>query len=153
MRNSKIWTIAQNAIETQAIIDGYETDKLSDDVYPKNSDGTPYTFYGYFKKALQYQLVEYDTNGTPKVYKLLDPQGNKIYPKQYMTKEEFIYLAYIALKGNSCPNTAVKNNIALKMRIQDKSCTANSKNCKLSDLEDPKNTYDFLPILETSCKE
>lgn len=153
MRNSKIWTIAQNAIETQAIIDGYETEKLSDDVYPKNSDGSPYTFYGYFKKALQYQLVEYDEKGNQKIYKLLETRDNKIYPKQYMTKEEFIYLAYIALKWNSCPDTAVKNNIALKMKIRDKSCKASDKECKLSDLEDPDDTYDFLPIVETTCKE
>lgn len=153
MRNSKIWTIAQNAVETQAIIDGYETEKLSDDVYPKNSDGSPYTFYGYFKKALQYQLVEYDTNGKEKIYKLLETKDNKIYPKQYITKEEFIYLAYIALKWNSCPDTAVKNNIALKMKIRDKSCKASDKECKLSDLEDSDNTYDFLPIVETTCKE
>jgi hypothetical protein len=26
----------------------------------QNLDKTPYTFYGYFKKALEYELIEYD---------------------------------------------------------------------------------------------
>jgi hypothetical protein len=98
MRNSKIWTIADNAKMFENIQFGNEKEKLSSDVYPKNSDGTPYTFYGYFKKAMSYQLIEYDENGTEKIYKLLDIKDNKINPHQYITKEEFIYLAYIALK-------------------------------------------------------
>jgi hypothetical protein len=59
MRNSKIWTIEQNEQMLQSIVNGEETENLSSDVSPKNSDGSPYTFYGYFKKALDYQLVEY----------------------------------------------------------------------------------------------
>jgi hypothetical protein len=152
MRNSKIWTIEDNAKMFEDIKSGKETTQLSSDVYPKNSDGSPYTFYGYFKKALTYQLVEYDENGNEKIYKLLDPKDNKINPHQYITKEEFIYLAYIALKWNSCRDTKVINNIALKMRVLEKKCKEWDKNCPLSDLKDPEDTYDFIPIVETTCK-
>jgi S-layer homology domain len=153
MRNSKIWTIEQNEAILQSIRDNRETESISQDVSPKNSDGTPYTFFGYFKKALSYQLVEYDTSGKQKIYKLLDPKWGKIYPRQLMTKEEFIYLAYIALKWNSCRDTAVKDDIALKMKIHEKTCKESDTNCKLSDLEDPTDTYDFRPLVETTCKE
>jgi hypothetical protein len=60
LRNSKILTIDENEKILQDIKNGTVTESLSDDVTAQNLDRTPYTFYGYFQKALAYELVEYD---------------------------------------------------------------------------------------------
>ena len=66
----------------QDILAGRITEKLSDDVSPTNSDGSPYTFYGYLQKALEFELVEFDTDGNEKVYKMLEVVDGKIRPKK-----------------------------------------------------------------------
>lgn len=153
LRNSKILTIEENEKILQEIKNGTITESLSQDVIAQNLDKTPYTFYGYFKKALEYELVEYDNLWNKKIYKLLEKKDNKIYPKKAVTKEEFIYMAYIALRANNCKEDVVKNDIALKMKIYDKSCTNSSQNCNLSNLKDSNNTYDFKALVETTCEK
>lgn len=154
MRNSKIWTIQDNESLIASIVAWWSYDAISDDVGPKNLDGTPYTFYGYFKKALEYELVEYDADWQASVYKLLQKQDNKIYPKKYVTKEEFLYLAYVALKANNCEPPKWEVDIALKMEILDKSCNEVEKDfCQRSGLDDPDDTYDFYPIPEWFCSD
>jgi hypothetical protein len=39
------------------------------------------------------------------------------------------------------------------MKIHEKTCKESDTNCKLSDLKDPEDTYDFRPVVETTCKE
>lgn len=154
LRNSKIWTAAQNGQMTSDIANGGIYPNLSDDVTSKNLDGSPYTFYWYFKKALDYQITEYDKDWQATVYKLLEKPNNKIYPKHFVTKEEFLYMAYIALKANNCKPPEVKNDIALKMDVLDKSCTEKEKDtCQRSGLDDQTNTYDFLPIPKWFCAQ
>lgn len=153
LRNSKILTIEENEKILADIYNGTITENLSDDVSPKNLDGSVYTFYGYFQKALDYTLIEYDNEGNKTEYRLLEKQDNKIYPKKAVTKEEFILLAYIALKANDCKDTKVWNDIALKMKIYDKNCDSTKENCSSSTLEDEENTYDFSAIVETQCPE
>ena len=152
MRNSKIWTVDDNLKMLSEIEAWKSYPNLADDVASKNIDGAPYTFYGYFSKALDYQITEYDADGQATVYKLLEKKDNKIYPKKYVTKEEFLYMAYIALKANNCKPPEVKNDIALKMDVLDKTCSEKDKDsCQRSGLDDPTNTYDFLPIPEGFC--
>jgi hypothetical protein len=154
LRNSKILTIDENEKILQDIKNGTVTESLSDDVTAQNLDRTPYTFYGYFQKALAYELVEYDNLWKKKTYKLLEKKDNKIYPKKAVIKEEFINMAYIALKANNCKQQITnKNDIAMKMQIYDKSCTKSSQNCKPSSLKDETNTYDLKGVVESSCKE
>lgn len=153
LRNSKIWTIADNEALLWQIRSWVSFPNISDDVSPL-IDGAAYTFYGYFKKALEYQITEYDTDGQATIYKLLEKIDNKISPKKYVTKEEFLYLAYIALKANNCKPPETKIDIALKMEVLDKSCNeAEKDSCQRSGLDDPENTYDFLPIPEWFCSK
>lgn len=121
MRNSGIFTIDDNQFYLTQIAAGTQYPVLSDDVSPRNSDGTPYTFYGYFQKALDFKLVEYDAFGNEKIYTMIDKVDNKLRPKKSITKEEFLRMAYIALKSNSC-SEITDNEIALAIDIWEKSC-------------------------------
>ncbi len=150
LRNSGIFTIVDNEQVRQDIIDGKVTKQLSDDVYPKNSDGTPYTFYGYFTKAIDFELVEYDAQGNKKVYTMIDMIDNKIRPKKSISKEEFLRIAYVALKSNSCTEV-VDNQLALAIDVWEKSCQEGQQDCAVSDLSDPDNIYDFTPDVEWAC--
>ncbi|MDD3302787.1 MAG: PKD domain-containing protein [Candidatus Gracilibacteria bacterium] len=146
LRNSKIFTIEDNNTVIQNIENGTITDVLSTDVSPLNSDGSVYTFYGYLQKALNYSIVEYDNLGNKIEYKLLELNNGKIYPKKRITKEEFLKMAYIALKTNSCKYDFT-NNLSLKMDILDSSCTGYDENCSLADLTEKQRIYDFKGIV------
>jgi hypothetical protein len=53
-------------------------------------------------------------------------------------------MAYVALKANNSCIDLKEDSLALKIEIYDKSCKENKiKKCKLSDLDDPDNTFDF----------
>jgi hypothetical protein len=62
-------------------------------------------------------------------------------------------MAYIALRANNCKKDGVKNDIALKMKIYEKSCSKEKQNCNVSDLNDTTNTYDFKALVETTCEK
>jgi hypothetical protein len=62
-----------------------------------------YSFYPDFFRALNYQLVEIDKNGNEKIYNLVQKSAdNKLNPRQPITKEDFLYMAYVTLKANAC---------------------------------------------------
>ncbi|NDK10273.1 PKD domain-containing protein [Candidatus Gracilibacteria bacterium] len=152
LRNSGIFTINDNQVVIESILNGTTTETLGSDVRAKDSAGNPYTFYGYIRKAMTYEITEYDTSGNEKVLKLLetDAQGN-INPKQSITKEQFLRMSYIALKSNSC-NEVTQDEFALALDIFEKTCTPGQVDCKLSDLKDPSNTYDFHADAQGSCE-
>ena len=70
---------------------------------------------------------------------------------RYYRKQEFLRIAYIALKANSCLKIE-KGKLALNINIFDKTCKKEDKNCDKSDLEDPDNTYDFKTIVWWICE-
>jgi hypothetical protein len=118
-------------------------------VAPTDFQGNPYTFYGYIRKALDYEISEYDASGNLTNYQLLEPDllGN-INPQKSVTKEEFLKMSYIALKSNSCSDIN-ESELALAIVVLDKVCQAgDSDDCALSDLDDPQDTYDFEPEVE-----
>ncbi len=107
--------------------------KLWENINPKLKDWSVYSFYPDFKKALEYEIIEYDTNWNKKIYKLLNK--NNINPKKQISKEEFLKMAYITLKSNSCISFD-SYDIALKIKILNKNCNEKiEKTCKLSDLK------------------
>jgi hypothetical protein len=102
LRNSGLFTIEDNK-EILTKIDSWEiTKKLSDDVYARKEDWDAYTFYWYLEKSLGFELKEIDKNWEEKTYKLLEKIDNKINPWKTISKEEFLIIAYIVLKSNSC---------------------------------------------------
>ena len=135
----------------QNILAGNITESLSDDVSPTNSDGTPYTFYGYLQKALDFELVEFDTDGNQKVYRMLEVVDGKIRPKKWVTKEQFLLLAYIAFKSNSCWEIS-SNTIALDMSILPATC-GEGDDCSSSDITVWDDEYDFSSDVRWFCEE
>jgi hypothetical protein len=63
-------------------------------------------------------------------------------PKQSISKEHFLRIAYLTLRSSSCEDRT-ENSLALDINIYDQSCTETSINCNLSDLDDSNDTYDF----------
>lgn len=153
LRNSNLFTIWDNALVIQDIKDWKIAGNLSSDVSPKNTDWSPYTFYWYLRKALDYSIEDYDNLWNKKVYRLLELQDWKIYPKKLVTKEDFLKMAYIALKSNSCKED-FNNNLAVNIWIFDKSCTSYDAKCKTISFDTKKSTiYDFKAWYWWQCEE
>lgn len=151
LRNSWIFTEEDNNLVIADIYAGVSFPDLSEDVSATHLDWSPNSFYWYLRKALEYEYIEYDAEWNEKVYKLLEVVDWKIYPKKSVTKEEFLKTAYIALKSNSCIDRQ-EDQIALEMKVYDKTCDVTVASCELSDLIDPENTYDFDAEVETTCE-
>lgn len=117
------------------------TKSLSDDVNPKNLDWSVYSFYPDFMKALEYEVVDYDQYWNKNIYHLVEVIDWKLRPKKNITKEEFLRIAYVALKANNCLEKT-PNNLWLQMKIYDSNCNPSLTNCKLSNLNS-WNIYDF----------
>ncbi len=152
LRNSGIFTIEDNRQVVEKIQVWNISENISNDVSPADEFWVPYTFYGYLEKALNFEITEYDINGNETILKLLevDDSGN-INPKKPITKEEFLRMAYIVLKSNSCVSV-VDNNLAVSIDIWDKSCQEWEVNCEVSSLDDPEDIYDFSPDVEWFCE-
>lgn len=124
LRNSWIFTIENNQQVMSDISAWIITANISNDVSPKNPDWSVYTFYWYLKKALEYTLTDYDIYGKQKVYKLLEPDANwNLNPKKSITKEEFLLLAYITTKANSCSiKEPSEYNLSAEILIYEDEC-------------------------------
>lgn len=153
LRNAGIFTISDNAEVIRDIGAGNITQSIAPDVAPRNDDGSVYTFYGYLKRAIDYQIEEFDTQGNSTVFSLIDRDSSgNIYPKRAVTKWEFLRMAYIALKTNSCREIS-KSTIALKTDIFEKSCSPWESDCSISNLDDPDDVYDFFGSPDWFCEE
>jgi len=151
LRNSGIFTIEDNQQVLQAIRDGGITENISPDVSPTDNDGNEYTFYGYLRRALSFQITEFDSSGNSHILRLLEPDeiGN-LNPKKFISREEFLRMAYITFKTNNCVDTE-DNWFALEIDIWEKECSPTSTNCTRSRLDDPEDIYDFSPQVEWFC--
>ncbi len=153
LRASWILTNAEAEEIRQRIRDWYITESLSDDVHPKNLDGSVYSFYPDFKKALEYEVLEVDNNWNEEILKLVEIVDWKIRPKQSISKQDFLKIAYVTLKANSCIDSSnINANIALSIDIYNKNCSEWQTNCEKSYLNDRENTYDFSSNVITSCE-
>lgn len=150
LRASWILTNEEADKVRQDIADWKITKNLSDDVTPKYLDWSVYSFYPDFQKALDYKLLDIDKNGNVKNYNLLEVVDWKIRPKQTISKEDFLRIAFVALKANSC-NQKSENKIPIDMIVYNKSCDSNKSKCNLSDLNDADNTYDFTLKSNIKC--
>ena len=146
LRISGILTNKEAEEIRQDIADWIITTSLSSDIHPTNPDWSIYSFYPDFKKALEYEIVEYDSNWNKKTYNLIETVDNKLNPKKNINKEEFLHIAYATLKASSC----IKKDLwsfALKMDILDKSCQESDIDCTFSWIDSLEYTYDFKPIV------
>ena len=142
LRSSNILSSEEAEFIRQEIRVWRITEKLSTDIWPKNLDWTVYSFYPDFKKALEYEIVEYDTDWNKIVSKLIEKIDGKIRPKKSITKEEFLRMAVVTLKANACMEIK-DNTLPINMKILDKSCEIGQENCDLSNFDDEDNTYDL----------
>jgi len=153
MRMSWLLTNAEANKIRNEIVKWNITEQLSLDVGPKNLDGSVYSFYPDFQKALEYKFVEYDINWKKTTYNLIKKKDNKLRPKKSITKEEFLHIAYIVLKVNSC----IWNNN--NNFVVEKKCWYDSDNDWIDDCRDLCNWIKWeennngCPIFEFKCKK
>jgi len=152
LRMSGILTSQEASNLRQEIRNWWNFPDLALDLKSKNADGSVYSFYPDFSKALSYDIIDYDKSWNKKVYKLLEKTWDYLRPDRYINKEEFLLLAFKALNANSCINKQ-KNNLALQMQVFDKECNLWDKKCDISDLQDPTNTYDFNAEVDWICEK
>lgn len=153
LRNSGIFTIEDNQRITQDIRAGLITQALAPDTLPTDSLWEPYTFYWYLRKALEFQITEFDILWNSETLRLLELDLNwNINPKKFITREEFLKMAYIIFKSNNCIDTD-DSSFALAIDIWEKECSPWATNCNLSNLDDPEDTYDFSPDIEWFCED
>ena len=153
LRASWILTIEEAEKVRQDVYDWKITDKISDDVWPFNEDGSVYSFYPDLAKALSYTVNDFDSEWNIKSYTLIEKKWWKLRPKKAISKEDFLRIAFVALKANSCWDRLNENNIALKMKIYDKECSVEKNNCELSKLDANDSIYDFWNEVYTTCEE
>ena len=154
MRMWWIMTTKQADIMTSGIKNGQNYPNLANDMKPKNIDWSVNSFYPYFKKALEYEVIDYDVNWNKKIYKLVEKKGQNLRPHNLITKQDFLKMAFIALKANSCIDDT-ENTRAIEIKVYDKSCNKIKEEkwlCKDSDLKDPENTFDFWLETEWICE-
>ena len=153
LRNSGIFTIEDNQRVISDIRSWIITENLSPDVSPTDTAWNEYTFYGYLRRALDFQITEFDASGNSQISYLLQPDSNgNINPKKFITREEFLKMAYIIFKSNNCVDVT-DVWFAISIDIWDKECTPTSVNCSRSNLDDPTHTYDFSPQVEWFCED
>ena len=152
LRNSGIFTVAENRVVIEQINAWKITQKLADDITPKWPTGGAYTFYWYFKEALDFELLEYDENGEQKIYKLLELTNNKARPGQSISKEDFLRIAYIALKANSCVEDE-QNELAVGIDQLDKICEPWTTECNKTDSSLWEDTFDFSANIWGICSQ
>lgn len=150
LRSSWILTNEQAEKVRQDISSWKITKNLATDVSPKNLDGSVYSFYPDFQKALDYELIDVDKNGVVKKYSLLELTDWKIRPQQKISKQDFLRIAFVALKANSCTQK-IENKLPIDIIVYNKSCDSTKSNCKVSDLKDSDNTYDFTFKSNITC--
>lgn len=156
LRNSSVFTINDNNNIISQIEAWIITTDLAKDLKPKNLDWSVYTFYWYFKKALELDYKEYDIYWNEKKYSLIEIDSNwNINPKKYITKQDFLKIAYIISKINSCSlkNTSDNLNFWLELENFDKECNKSLNNCTRSQLIDKTWTYDFKANIWTFCEK
>jgi len=127
---------------------------LSLDMKASNIDWSVNSFYPYFKKALEYEVLDYDFNWNKRIYKLVEKKWNYLRPGNLITKEDFLKMAFVALKWNSCVEK-IKDTLDLQIQVYDKSCNESKESkwlCKKSDLVDDENIFDFWEKSEWVCE-
>ncbi len=152
LRNSWIFTVEENRKVIEQINAWEITEKLADDISPTWINGWAYTFYGYFKQALDFELLEYDANGEQKTYKLLELTNNKARPGQSISKEDFLRIAYIALKANSCVEKQ-ENELAINIDKFNKQCSNNDEKCTNKNFPLDEDIFDFSADVAWICEQ
>ncbi len=150
LKNTNIFSSIDNDKVIKDINDWIIKNDLSTDVLAKNIDWSANQYYWYIKKALEYSIEEYNNLWIKKTYKLLELKDWKIYPKKLINKEEFLYMAYISIKTNSC-KLITSSNLALKIEIVDSDCESNNSDCNLAKILPENNLYDFKAISSWVC--
>lgn len=128
---------------------------LAIDLLPIHLDGTVNSFYPYFKKALDYEVIDYDALWNKKTYKLIEKKWEYLRPDTIITKQDFLNMAFVALKSNSCSELN-DNELSLKIKIFDKSCDENKSlvwKCDLADFKNIDNTLDFDAEIWWTCEK
>ncbi|MDD3646448.1 MAG: S-layer homology domain-containing protein [Candidatus Gracilibacteria bacterium] len=151
LRMSGILTASEAEDFRQRIRSGENFPDLAFDVKARNEDGSVYSFYPDFFRALNYEVIEYDTYGDLIKYSLLEKSGDYLRPNKFISKEEFLRIAYLTLKANTCTQKN-ENDLSLAINVYNKECSENTKNCN-SNINPNEDTYDFGSMIGGVCEE
>ena len=126
LRSSGIMSLSEAQVVERNIQNNVITEPLSSDVFPKNEDGSVNSFYPYISRALDYTYREVLPSWEEILYDLLDVTGENIFPGKYITREEFLRIAYIAHKSSDCRQIST-DTLAVRMNIDSYACTQGSE--------------------------
>lgn len=150
LRNSSMYSIDENNQMVQNIAWGVSYPSLSNDVGPKNADGSVYTFYGYFQKALSIAFDEYNLKWDKKTLPFLTPDENgNLNPKKHITKQDFLQLAYIIAQVNACSAPQENKSAKVGFDMMNTSCGW-WENCK-NTWGKNTDTYTFTAFSSFQC--
>lgn len=155
LRSSNIFTVEDNSLVKQKIASWDIKNNLSSDVIPIEN-GVVNTFYWYIQKALDYSFTEKkvweDWTITEKKYYLLEKEeDNKIYPNKPITREEYIKMAYVIFRKNSCSFARTNvNNVSSQINFLWWECSEDDKSCPMGYASWKK--YDFNAQVATVCQ-
>ena len=124
---------------------------LASDLKATNDDGTFYNFYPYFERALDYTLREYDADWNEIISNLLEKEEDYLRPNQYISKEDFLQIAYIVFKSSDCIELEY-SDLSIVINIYDKICDESVSICEKSDLDNEENKYDFEAEVGGACE-
>ena len=142
MRMWWIMTVEEANVITSGIENGQAYPDLALDMKALYDDWTANSFYPYFKKALEYEVLDYDSSWNEKNYKLVEKSWEYLRPTTLITKQDFLKMAFVALKANSCSDIS-DNELAIKIIMFDQTCDEQKAlkwECSLQDYDD---TLDF----------
>ncbi len=108
MNDSNIFTYSQNKKVLDDITAWTTFPDLSPNIRPFNSDGTPYEYYWFFQKAINYKVVEYDISWNKSIHKLID-DINSINPKATITVDQFNKLVSVISSNSPTEKSYVWN--------------------------------------------
>ncbi|MCH2188624.1 PKD domain-containing protein [Candidatus Gracilibacteria bacterium] len=151
LRASGLLTNEQADLVRQQIANGEITADLSDDVSPLNPDNSVYSFYPDFQRALEYQVVDTDIFGNQTIYQLVTLENNQLFPNSTITREDFLQMAYVALRANNCRQIS-DNSLGVKMKVYDQTCSQGSA-CTPQLLSASDDTFDFEPEVGGICND
>lgn len=153
LQQSSIFTAVQNTNIMSAIQRWEITRALSKDVTASVNNQANY-YYGYLEKALNTSLTEYDILGNTLTYNMLLPDGNEnLNPKTYITREEFVKMAYIISKLNACtPQWERQSTQWLQIVLRPSTCLSTDISCSATWVTMWENTYDFTSEWTSTCQ-
>ncbi len=136
-----IWLLERGEIETQ----------LWADVFSKNDDGTINPYFLYLRKALSLSIEERDLFWELIEYEFFKmDEADLLAPQLFLTREEFIQMAYVASKLSPCDESSW--DFAALIDVYPWKCNP-GETCGKEALKENTQTYDLVANYAWICEQ